>query len=98
MADYGLVVFASNGTKQVFSPSYRFNNIIASGVASATANGSSAWITCPGANDTANVVIIITNEGGLTLVGSITKEANRFRINDDTGAGITVNYIAIRHG
>ena len=107
MADYGLVVFASNGSTQVFSPSSRYSNVIAAGTVNVPAFNTSsgqpgrATVSCSGANDTANVAISI--QGGTSnataAAGSVAnRTSSGFEIVSYYTSAINFSYVAVRTG
>ena len=102
MANYGVRVFAENGsTVTTLGPEYRYTNQVITGSVTVSPGVFSPWITCAEANNTAKVAILINRSGYAEVLGATTieRQANRFRFKlDSLLTSQSVVYYAVRFG
>lgn len=94
-SDYALKL-TNSGNSTVFSPDYRYTNIMAQGTYSLAAGATSSSITAPGVGDPTKAAVLLLTSGSYTI--SVNKSANSFTLTNNDDSAASGNYIAVRFG
>jgi hypothetical protein len=99
--DYGLQITGADGTTEVLGVSNRTSNLIVSiPTLSVAANSTSSVISCPAANDSSKVLIVVSSIGGGGVYQSnlsiTNKSSTGFTVSNSYGYALNCTVYAIR--
>ena len=99
--DYGLQITGADGTTEVLGVSNRTSNLIVSiPTLSVAANSTSSVISCPAANDSSKVLIVVSSIGGGGVYQSnlsiTNKSSTGFTVSNSYGYALSCTVYAIR--
>jgi hypothetical protein len=99
--DYGLQITGADGTTEVLGVSNRTSNLIVSiPTLNVSANSTSSVISCPAANDSSKVLIVVSSIGGGGVYQSnlsiTNKSSTGFTVSNSYGYALNCTVYAIR--